>query len=141
MRSTRIEVSSTVDPLWTNVIEEGLNSFNDAVVGYADRQPLAVVAIDADTGQFLGGAIGRTSLDLLFLDLFYLPEAFRGHGLGSEVLQKFEAEGKRRGCTAAVLYTISFQAPEFYKRHGWQVFGEIPCAPEGASRVFLSKSL
>jgi hypothetical protein len=37
------------------------------------------------------------------------------------------------------IYTISFQAPGFYKRLGWRVFGEIPCDPPGTSRVFLIK--
>jgi hypothetical protein len=52
-----------------------------------------------------------------------------------------EAEGRRRGCRAAVLYTISFQAPEFYKKHGWHEFGAIACEPPGTSRIFLTKNL
>jgi hypothetical protein len=46
---------------------------------------------------------------------------------------------RRRGCGAGVLYTISFQAPEFYKRIGWRVFGEILCDPPGTSGI-LAKS-
>jgi hypothetical protein len=56
-------------------------------------------------------------------------------------LAAFEAEGKRRGCRAGVLYTISFQAPAFYEKHGWSRFGEIPCEPEGTSRIFMTKQL
>lgn len=89
----------------------------------------------------LGGLTGRTSLGLLFVDLFHLPTELRGQGLGSEVLRLAEEEGRRRGCRSAVLYTISFQAPEFYQRHGWEVFGEIPCDPPGTSRIFLRKEL
>jgi GNAT superfamily N-acetyltransferase len=70
-----------------------------------------------------------------------LPKALRGGGLGSRILAMAEEEGRRRGCRAAVLYTISFQAPEFYKRHGWRVFGEIPCHPPGSSRIFMTKDL
>jgi hypothetical protein len=40
-----------------------------------------------------------------------------------------------------VLLTISFQAPEFYRRNGWRVFGEIPCNPPGTSRIYLTKDL
>ena len=57
------------------------------------------------------------------------------------MLAAAEAEGTRRGCTAAVLYTISFQAPGFYERHGYRVFGTIDCAPPGTSRIFMSKNL
>jgi hypothetical protein len=40
-----------------------------------------------------------------------------------------------------VLYTISLQAPGFYARPGWRVFGEISCEPPGTSRVFMTKTL
>jgi GNAT superfamily N-acetyltransferase len=136
-----IAVGDTDDAAAAAVISQGLNGFNDAVTGYADRQPLSVLLRDPRTGEVLGGAIGRSSLGLLFLDMFYLPEALRGSGLGTEVLRRFEAEGRRRGCRSAVLYTISFQAPGFYARNGWTAFGEIACEPPGTSRVFMSKAL
>lgn len=96
---------------------------------------------DPQTGRVVGGLSGRTSLGLLFVDLVYLPADLRGSGVGSEILRLAEAEGRRRGCRRAVLYTISFQAPGFYQRNGWQAFGEIPCEPSGSSRVFMTKEL
>jgi len=123
------------------IIGNGLNIYNDAITGYADRCGLSVVVRDAQTGATLGGAVGRTSLGLLFLDLFHLPAHLRGQGMGSRILAAFEAEGRRRGCKSAVLYTISFQAPDFYQRHGWRVFGEVPCDPPCTCRVFMTKSL
>ena len=136
-----ISVSATIDAEVEQTILDGLNAYNDAITGYQDRQVLSVVVRDRDSQRVLGGAMGRTSLGLLFLDLFYLPAALRGLGLGSQVLAQFEEEGRRRGCASAVLYTISFQAPEFYERRGWRRFGEIACSPEGTSRVFMSKTL
>ena len=93
------------------------------------------------SGRVLGGLTGRTSLGLLFVDLFYLPPELRGGGLGSEILRRAEQEAVRRGCRHAVLYTISFQAPGFYARNGWQAFGEVPSEPNGISRVFMRKEL
>jgi N-acetylglutamate synthase-like GNAT family acetyltransferase len=52
-----------------------------------------------------------------------------------------EAEARRRGCTAAFVYTVTFQAPGFYERHGYRRFGEVVCPPDGATRIFLSKML
>lgn len=141
MKECHIEISDRVTPEITSCIAEGLDRFNDQQIGYGDRLPLAVVVKDPDSGEVLGGITGRSSLWLLFLDLFYLPEALRGAGLGSELLRRFEQEGRRRGCLSAVLYTISFQAPDFYQRHGWQRMGEVPCLPPGTSRIFMSKTL
>ncbi|MDO8047545.1 GNAT family N-acetyltransferase [Janthinobacterium sp. SUN211] len=134
-------VSATIDAEVEQTILEGLNAYNDAITGYSDRQVLSVVVRDRDSQRVLGGAMGRTSLGLLFLDLFYLPATLRGLGLGSQILAQFEEEGRRRGCASALLYTITFQAPEFYERRGWRRFGEIACSPEGTSRVFMSKPL
>jgi GNAT superfamily N-acetyltransferase len=141
VKECHIEISDRVTPEITSCIAEGLDRFNDQQIGYGDRLPLAVVVKDPDSGEVLGGITGRSSLGLLFLDLFYLPEALRGAGLGSELLRRFEQEGRRRGCLSAVLYTISFQAPDFYQRHGWQRMGEVPCLPPGTSRIFMSKTL
>ena len=136
-----ISISATIDAEVEQTLLDGLNAYNDAIAGYSDRQVLSVVVRDRDSQRVLGGAMGRTSLGLLFLDLLYLPAALRGLGLGSQVLAQFEEEGRRRGCASAVLYTISFQAPEFYARRGWRRFGDIACSPEGTSRVFMSKTL
>ncbi|WP_211767024.1 GNAT family N-acetyltransferase [Kutzneria sp. CA-103260] len=76
---------------------------------------------------------------MLFVDLFYLPPERRGAGLGRRILAEAEREAVRRGCRAGVLYTINFQAPEFYVKSGWQVFGEVPSV-DGVSSVFLSKA-
>lgn len=141
MQAPEIIVTDEADDESIQIIGNGLNHFNDQHVGYGDRQPLAVLVRDPASGDVVGGASGRTSLGLLFLDLFHLPETLRGMGLGTEVLRRFEEEGRRRGCRSAVVYTISFQAPHFYERNGWVRFGEVPCDPPGTSRIFLSKML
>lgn len=137
----RLEVGDNVDAAQLLPIEEGLNEFNDLMTGISDRKPLSVLVKSASTGEVLGGMQGRSSLGLLFVDLFYLPPALRKMGIGSDILRRFEDEGRKRGCSAAFLYTISFQAPDFYKKHGWEEFGRIDCQPEGTSRIFMKKTL
>ncbi|NII10015.1 GNAT family N-acetyltransferase [Oleiagrimonas sp. C23AA] len=122
-------------------ISDDLDQFNVDAAAIQDRRPLAVLVRDADSGEVRGGLTGRTSLGLMFVDLFHLPASLRGQGLGSRILQMAEQEGRRRGCKAAVLYTISFQAPGFYQRHGWEAFGEIACDPPGTRRIFMTKKL
>jgi GNAT superfamily N-acetyltransferase len=136
-----ISVADVIDASFSKALVSGLNTFNDEAAGISDRRPLAVIAKEAGTEQVLGGAIGRSSRGLLSLDVFYLPKAFRGSGLGARILNEFEDEGRRRGCRSAVLYTFSFQAPDFYARNGWRRFGEIACNPPGTSQIFMTKEL
>ncbi|MGB9368946.1 MAG: GNAT family N-acetyltransferase [Xanthobacteraceae bacterium] len=140
MPQPNVVVTDTISPDIERAIGGGLDSFNEAVTGIRDVRPLAVVVREPATGDAVGGAMGRSSLGLLFLDLFYLPEVMRGAGLGTSVLRMFEEEGRKRGCRSAVLFTISFQAPDFYERNGWRRFGEIACKP-GISRIFMTKEL
>lgn len=141
MTAPRIEISDQPNPDAERIVGNGLAAFNEAVTGANDRRLLTVLVKDPHTQEILGGITGKTSLGMAFLDLFHLPDALRGSGLGSQLLHAFEDEARRRGCQNAVLYTLSFQAPGFYEKHGWVRFGEIPCEPEGSSRVFLSKRL
>ncbi|HEY9329629.1 MAG TPA: GNAT family N-acetyltransferase [Streptomyces sp.] len=122
-------------------ISDALDRFNVEHTGIADRRSLAVLVRDPETRQVVGGLTGRTSLGLFFLDLFYLPPRRRGSGLGTEILRRAEDEARARGCRTAVLYTITFQAPGFYEKHGWKRLGEVPCDPPGTSRVFMTKEL
>jgi GNAT superfamily N-acetyltransferase len=140
-REPRVIVTDTADARVEKVVGEGLRRYNAEQSGVDDSRSLAVVVSDPDTNEILGGITGRTSLGLLFIDLVFLPDELRGGGLGSRILKLAEDEGRRRGCRAAMLYTISFQAPRFYERHGWRVFGEIACDPPGTSRIFMTKTL
>jgi GNAT superfamily N-acetyltransferase len=122
------------------VVTRGLADFNREKFGRVDTQTLDILVRDK-RGEIIGGLLGRSSLGMFFLDLFYLPEALRGGGLGSRLITQAEDEARRRGCTAAFVMTVTFQAPGFYERHGYRRFGEIPCPPDGATRIFLTKAL
>ena len=135
-----LTVTDAPSPEASAVISDGLKQYNRDQVGSWASKPLAVLVSDPSTGATLGGLTGRTSLGLMFIDLVYLPAALRGRGYGAQLLQQAEAEARRRGCHAGVLYTITFQAPDFYARQGWEEFGRLECDPPGTARVFFRKT-
>ncbi len=118
-----------------------LYQYNIEKTGVADRKPIGATLSDSISGENLGGLWGRTELGLLFLDMFFLPEAVRGQSLGGRLLSTIEEEARRRGCKRAVVETSSFQAPSFYKRHGYEEFGQVEFGLPGHARVFLRKNL
>jgi GNAT superfamily N-acetyltransferase len=123
------------------VVRDGLGAYNFEKAGYRDHRPLAILVSDPETGEVVGGLLGRTSFGLLYVDRFFLPEPLRKQGLGGRILKAAEEEGARRGCSHAILTTLSFQAPGFYKRQGWQVLGQIECDPPGHTRFLMTKIL
>ena len=123
------------------VIRDGLSLYNFGQAGYRDQRPLAVLASDPDNGEVIGGLIGRTSMGLLFIDRFFLPDGLRKRGLGSRLIKMAEKEGARRGCARAVLFTVHFQAPSFYLRQGYEVLGRLDLDPPGHTRFIMTKKL
>jgi GNAT superfamily N-acetyltransferase len=136
-----VTLSETRDPQAEAVVTGGLAAYNKETFGRVDTRTLDILVRDGTSGEIVGGLLGRSSLGLFFLDLFYLPKELRRSGLGSRMIALAEDEARRRGCTAAFVYTVTFQAPDFYERHGYRRFGEIACPPDGATRIFLSKTL
>ena len=123
------------------VITEGLRAYNEAQAGVSDSRALAILVRNPETQNVVGGLWGRTSLGLLRVERFFLPEDLRRGGLGSRILAMAEEEARRRGCTRAVLSTIHFQAPGFYAKQGWEVAARIECEPPGHTRFHMTKKL
>jgi GNAT superfamily N-acetyltransferase len=136
-----VRVTDALDDGARAVIADGLAGYNDEKAGYRDYRPLAVVVSDPDTGEVIGGLFGRTSFGLLFVERFFLPENFRADGLGSRVIALAEEEAKHRGCTRAALFTLTFQAPGFYLKQGYEIAARLDCAPPGATRMLMTKPL
>lgn len=136
-----IIVTDTPDAADVASVREQLGRFNFGATHIDDQRALALLVKDPVTGDVLGGLTGRTSRGVLFVEVFFLSESLRGAGLGSTLLRRAEEEAVRRGCRHGLLHTNTFQAPEFYRKNGWQEFGAIPSDPPGNSRLFFMKQL
>ncbi len=78
---------------------------------------------------------------ILYIDVLFVDESFRGKQLGSSLLQKVEDEAKAIGATLAHLDTFNFQAKDFYLKHGYEIFGVLTDCPPNHKRYYLKKSL
>jgi len=111
------------------------------VPAQSNFQPLAILINDPVTGEPAGGLWGKTAYNWCFVELFVVPEQFRGQDIGSKVLAQAEDIARARGCIGLWLDTYWFQARSFYEKQGYEVFGELPDYPRGGPRYFLKKSL
>jgi len=140
MTNPALELTDNPPEEFEAFIGRSLNGFNEKITGQTHSRPLAVTVRDADDA-LLGGLVGRTSLGLLFVDLIFVPDALRGQGVGAQIMRMAETEAVARVCRQAVLFTIAFQAPEFYRRLGYAEFGRIASGPAEQARVFMTKTL
>ena len=56
-----------------------------------------------------------------------------------KVLNKRRA--KKRGCHSVHVDTMSWQAPEFYKKHGYELISELDNIPNGYKKFHFIKRL
>lgn len=59
------------------------------------------------------------------IDTLWIAEGVRGQGFGSQLVELAEEEARRRGCVQVILNTMSFQAPAFYRRHGYTEYATL----------------
>lgn len=140
--STGIEISEDDYPEMEAVaaIQRGLHAYNQEMGGPYDREPVTVLARDAE-GAVRGGLLGLTYWNWLFIDWLWLAKEQRGKGLGGQLLGRAEAIARTRGCTHAYTDTFSFQAPGFWSRHGYEEFGRLEGMPPGHARLWFRKPL
>ena len=124
----------------TDYIREALNQFNCAHVGDDGHTPLHLIEYDAD-GSIIGGLLGGTYWGWMYIDILWVREDHRRHGIGSRLLTDAEKEAVRRGCHHVHVDTMSWQAPAFYQKHGYEVIGVLPDIPLGNQKYLLMKAL
>ncbi|RZT97865.1 GNAT family N-acetyltransferase [Rivibacter subsaxonicus] len=121
------------------VVDTGLEQHNHAVAPLADVRPLAAFATEP-SGQIVGGAVGRTWGACCELLQLWVAPAYRGAGVGSRLLEAFEAHARARACTVFYLTTLSFQAPDFYRKHRYAVLAQITGYPNGIVKYLMHKT-
>ena len=121
-------------------IREALARFNEATVGADGHTTLAFAEYGAD-GAVIGGIIGGTYWGWMYIDILWVHEDHRKRGIGSRLLDEAEKEAVRRGCHHVHLDTMSWQAPAFYQKHGYEVIGVLPDIPKGNQKLLLQKRL
>ena len=76
----------------------------------------------------------RVSWGWMFVELLFVPERLRGEGVGTRLLASAEDQARQKGCIGIWLDTFSFQAPDFYRKHGYAAFGALDNYPNEEKR-------
>jgi GNAT superfamily N-acetyltransferase len=135
----RIDVEDAPSEADLEIPPNRLETFNESRwPSHQPARPLGVFARDGET--MVAGLSGGTYCGWLFIRYLWVSEALRAEGIGRELMRRAEARAFERGCHSAWVDTFSFQAPGFYLKLGYEVFGELDYPPEH-KRFFLKKRL
>lgn len=121
-------------------LDDELTAFNARATGAGTPTPLSVRVTD-DAGELVGGLTAWIWGGCCAVDMLWVREDQRHAGWGSRLLTAAEEEAARRGCTEAIVSSFTFQAPDFYRGHGYRETGRTEGIPGGHQDVHLHKLL
>ncbi|GIJ09001.1 GNAT family N-acetyltransferase [Micromonospora andamanensis] len=121
-------------------LDAELTAFNNQATGVADEAELAVRVTDAD-GELVAGLTGWSWGTCAGINMVWVRADRRGEGWGGRLLAAAEQEARQRGCTEISVASFSFQAPGFYRRHGYLDTGRREGIPGGHVDHHFWKSL
>jgi GNAT superfamily N-acetyltransferase len=112
------------------VLHKGLHAHVVENIGDQYKGIAVKLVLKEPSGRLIGGATGYTTINNLILECLWVDEAYRGLGLGRRLLTEAETKAKNEGCIACQTMSLSFQAPGFFQKMGYQVYGVSDSYPE-----------
>jgi GNAT superfamily N-acetyltransferase len=121
-------------------VSDRLDLFNVATTGLDRWHAVSIFLRDPDD-EIVGGLLGAIWGGWLEVKYLWVAEPFRGRGHATALLARAERFALARGCHASHLDSFTFQAPDFYVKHGYHVFAVLDDYPPGHQRAYLRKTL
>ncbi len=122
------------------IIDQGMDDSNHASAPLHEVVPISCIA-KSDEGEVIGGILGRRWGQCCEVQQLWVAPAHRHQGLGTALLNAFEAHAEQSGCISIHLETFSFQLPALYKKQGYQVKFEQKTFPHGIVKFHMAKHL
>ena len=91
-------------------------------------------------GKILGGAVAMINLDWAYVGTLWVDDSLRGKGVGKRLMMAVESYAHQQGLNGVYLYTIDFQAPDFYHKIGYEVLGTLANRPHGHTATYYAKT-
>ncbi|MDU4859803.1 MAG: GNAT family N-acetyltransferase [Terrisporobacter othiniensis] len=136
----KLEITDKITEEDENIIFKELLEYNLARIEDKNPRDLGIYLQDEE-GQKIAGLIGNTHGNWLSIKFLWVSEEMRGQNIGSDILSQAEKTAKERGCKYSFLDTFSFQAPEFYRKHGYKEVFVLENYPVTGNRHYFTKTL
>ena len=137
---TRETVSANQDEV--KLIDDRIIAFNNSKIpSMQGLEPLSINYVKEDEKIIAGINAVIYPGGVLYMDVLFVDEEYRGQDLGTHLLNKVEMQAKEIGATLVHLATFDFQAKDFYLKMGYKVFGVLENSPKGHKCYYLKKDL
>ena len=121
------------------IVIAGLQASNAQLTGHT-TQHYSVFARN-ESGKIIGGSLVYVGRDSAFIDVIWVDPSYRLQGIGQSLLKEAEKQAQKHDCIWIKLDTYEFQAPEFYLKCGFEIYGEVKNYTREQSKIFLRKKV
>lgn len=141
MSEYRIEtINGDLKPEDKKVMVDGMLSYH-ASKGHPRKTEQFSIIIKTSHNKLVGTIIVSFLWNGMHIDSLWIKESLRNHDWGSKLLNLAEKEGVKRGCSIAYTDTFSWQAPQFYEKQGYKLYGKLDDFPEKNTLFYYYKKL
>ncbi len=123
-----------------DIIRNGLANYS---IQY-NQPPYAVepaAFVYRDEKGLVGGLTGWSARNGFDIGALWVSSGVRGQGIGSDLVRAAEELAKKRGCLSIFVWTMSYQAPDFYAKLGFEKVVERPVDGKGTQQLGFLKIL
>lgn len=99
------------------------------------------IILKTEDGQVAGGIMCNMYMYALDIDVLWVDEKYRHTGYGSKLIDRAVELAKELGCILVHTTTFSYQAPNFYTKCGFEIYGVLEGFPEGIKMYRLKKNV
>jgi len=117
-----------------------LEAYNHTQTGANDKIPITTIIRQPD-GALAGGLFAFISYGWCVVELLWVDEQYRGNDLATNMMNHVEQYALNKGITRFKLETGSFQALDFYKKLGYEVYAQLEDYPIGHTNYYCRKLL
>ena len=135
-----VSINGEPNPIDKRVMIDGMLAYH-ASKGHIRKSETFSVVIKDQSEKLLGCVMVSFLWNGMSIQSLWVDDAVRGQGLGKKLMTMVEEEGVRRGCTIAYTDTFTWQAPGFYEKLGYKIYGKLEGFPEGNVLSYYCKKL
>jgi ribosomal protein S18 acetylase RimI-like enzyme len=133
-----IRINDNHDEAGAAELRDQLVIHNRERTGNGEYRPLNCFLRD-NGGELQAGIYGFSWGGYAMIEWLWVSPSLRGAGLGSQLLCAVEVEVRMRGCRIIRVNTYTFQAPDFYRKFGYEEIGYAQDTPRDHGEFFFAK--
>lgn len=122
-------------------IFEGFEEHAIESVGFSEFSDVLGFFIKDQDGNILSAVVVQVFWGSLQVKYVWTHKDHRRQGYAKKLMEEALDYGRKNECEFAAVETMSFQAPEFYKKFGFSVDFERKGYKHGVSYIYMKKDL